>query len=128
MKTVALFCLGCAAVAAALAAPTPAPVRAEIDALLLRLETSGCDLSRNGTWHKPTEARAHLVRKLEYLEGKTTLRSTEQFIELAASSSSASGKPYLVKCGAAAAQLSAQWLNAQLAVMRGAARAASAPK
>jgi hypothetical protein len=36
---------------AGLAAPTVAPVRAEIDALLARLEASGCRFGRNEEWH-----------------------------------------------------------------------------
>src|SRR5262252_281918 len=76
------------------AAPTPPRVRAEIDALLSRLETSGCQFYRNGSWYSGQEAKNHLLRKLEYIEGRTTIESTEQFIELAASKSSFSGKPY----------------------------------
>ncbi|WP_396269528.1 DUF5329 family protein [Ideonella sp.] len=80
-------------------APTPAPIRAEIDALMGKLVASGCQFERNGTLHSGAEAKSHILRKLGYLEGKSTLQSTEQFIELAASKSSSSGKPYLVKCG-----------------------------
>lgn len=108
---------------AALAAPTPAPVRAEIDALLFKLEASGCEFNRNGNWYKGAEARSHLLRKLEYLEKRTTLRSAEQFIELAASSSSSSGQPYRVKCGGSSPQPSAQWLSDQLTAFRTSGRA-----
>ncbi|MDR5753038.1 MULTISPECIES: DUF5329 family protein [unclassified Caballeronia] len=55
--------------------------------------------NRNGTWYSGMEAKAHLLAKLHYLENRTTLTSTEQFIELAARKSSVSGKPYLVQCG-----------------------------
>jgi hypothetical protein len=100
------------------ASPTPAPVRAEIDSLLSRLQTSGCQFDRNGSWYNTTEAKDHILRKLDYFEGKTTIQSTEQFIELAASKSSSSGKPYHVKCGTEAAVESQQWLNKQLLVVR----------
>ena len=100
------------------AAPTPAPVRAEIDALLARLQTSGCQFSRNGTWHGGTKAKEHLLRKLKYIEDKRTVQSTEQFIELAGSSSSSSGKPYEVKCGSAAPVKSQQWLTDELLALR----------
>ena len=103
----------------AAAGPTSAPVRAEIDALLARFQASGCQFSRNGSWHDGAEARTHLLRKLDYIEGKTTVQSTEQFIELAASRSSSSGKPYLVKCGAQAPVSSQAWLTQQLATIRG---------
>lgn len=110
--------LALSACAAAFAAPTPAPIRAEIDALLSMLQSSGCEFNRNGTWHSGADAKDHLMRKLDYIEGKTTLKSTEQFIELAAAKSSFSGKPYQVRCGAEAAVESQQWLNEQLLVIR----------
>jgi Family of unknown function (DUF5329) len=102
----------------AAASPTSPPVRAEIEALLARLEASGCQFHRNGSWHSPSEARSHLLRKLEYIEDKGTVQSTEQFIEIAAAKSSWSGNPYRVKCGAEAAVESQQWLSRQLTVLR----------
>ena len=102
----------------AVASPTSPPVRAEIEALLARFESSGCQFHRNGSWHSPSEARSHLLRKLEYIEDRGTVQSTEQFIEIAAAKSSWSGKPYGVKCGAEAAVDSQQWLNRQLTVLR----------
>lgn len=104
-------------------ATTPAPVRGEITALLARLESSGCRFNRNGDWHAGGEARAHLLRKLDAIEGKTTVASTERFIELAATRSSTSGQAYQVQCGQAAPQASADWLGAQLRQLR-----ASAPR
>jgi len=100
------------------AAPVAPPARAEIDALLSALEKSGCEFNRNGSWYAAKEARTHLLRKLEYLEGRNAVHSTEQFIELAASTSSSSGKAYLVRCGKAAPVESRQWLKAQLAALR----------
>jgi hypothetical protein len=99
----------------ALAAPAPATTRAEIDALLDKLESSGCQFNRNGTWHNAAEAKTHLLRKLEY---KDAVQSTEQFIALAASKSSSSGKPYSVKCGGAAPIVSQTWLNRELEALR----------
>ena len=101
--------------------------RAEIDALLSRLEASSCTFNRNGTWYPATEAKSHLLRKLKYLEDRGMVRSTEQFIELAGSSSSTTGKPYLVKCGSGAAVESGTWLRSQLDVLRSSGRARSAP-
>jgi len=103
---------------AAFADPTPARIRAEIDALLDRLQASGCQFERNGTWYGPADAKAHLLGKLEYVERRRTLQSTEQFIELIGSSSSASGKPYRVKCGNAAPVESRQWLTRELSAVR----------
>ena len=101
-----------------MASTTAAPVRAEIDALLSRLQSSGCQFYRNGSWYSASEAKDHLLRKLEHFEDKSTIQRSEQFIELAASKSSSSGKPYYVKCGAEAALESAQWLNKQLVSLR----------
>jgi len=106
--------------AVASAVPLAPAARAEVDALLSRLEASGCEFNRNGTWHKAAEVKPHLLRKLKYLEDRGAVQTTEQFIELAASGSSMSGEPYLVKCGNAAAVRSATWLSSQLQAMRAA--------
>ena len=79
-------------VALLLAAPTAPAVRAEIDQLLGRLESSGCRFNRNGSWHPAAEAKSHLLRKLEYFDDRSGVASTEQFIALVASRSSVSGK------------------------------------
>ncbi len=123
-----LFALvaGCALGAAA-AAPLPPAARAEVDALLGRLQSSGCEFSRNGSWYAGTEARAHLLKKLEFLEGKGQVTTAEQFIALGASASSVSGKPYLVRCAGKPAVPSAGWLTGELQQLR-AAPAASAPR
>ncbi len=104
----------------AVAAPTPAPVRAEVDALLEKLTASGCQFNRNGSWYSASDAKVHLLRKLEYFEGKTTILSAEQFIDLAAATSSTSGQAYKVKCGTSAAAESKVWLLAELARIRSA--------
>lgn len=100
------------------AASPPSPARPEINALLSKLETSGCRFNRNGNWYSGLEAKAHLLRKLDYLEGKGAVQTTEQFIELAASASSSSGTAYQVQCQTAPAQSSAAWLTAQLKALR----------
>lgn len=125
--------LACVAVGAALttgpalAGPTPAPVRAEINALMARLESSGCQFFRNGDWHSGAEAKTHLLRKLDAVEGKATVAKTEQFIELAATRSSSSGQAYQVRCGQTAPVPSATWLGSQLQSLR-AAPSASSPR
>lgn len=119
----ALFLL---AAATASAVPLPPTARAEVDALLTRLQSSGCEFNRNGSWYSGADAKAHLLKKLAYLEGKALVQTAEQFIERGASASSASGKPYLVRCAGKAPVESAQWLKAELQAVR-ASRAASAP-
>jgi len=111
-----------------IAAPLDPAVRAEIDALLSSLEKSGCEFNRNGSWYSAAKAKAHLLLKLDYLEGKNAVRSTEQFIDLGAATSSVSGKPYLVRCGNAAPIESKKWLTTRLAALRSSGRAASSPK
>ena len=92
-----------------------------------RLEASGCEFNRNGTWHPAAEAKSHLLRKLKYFEDRGAVQTTEQFIDMAASSSSKSGQPYLVRCGNGATVESGQWLRAQLQDARSAGRAKRAP-
>ena len=107
---------------ALIALPVPASQRVEIDALMAALQTSACEFQRNNLWHNAADAKSHLLRKLGYLEGKNAVQSTEQFIELAASKSSVSGRAYQVKCAGAAPVDSNIWLNTQLKIIRSTAR------
>jgi hypothetical protein len=110
---------------AAAAAPTPPAVRAEIDALMAKMSASNCQFERNGSWHNAADARQHLLRKLDYIEKRReTLASAEQFIDVAASKSSFSGKPYRVKCDAAEPVNSQVWLNRELKALRAAGQKA----
>jgi Family of unknown function (DUF5329) len=101
-----------------LANPAPAPVRAEVQALMTALQTSGCEFNRNGKWHSGEEAAGHLMRKFEHMEGKNLISTTERFIEQGASASSSSGKAYLVRCPSAAPMESKPWLMQRLEAMR----------
>ncbi len=102
-------------------AATPSPVaRDEIDTLLMRLKTSGCQFKRNGTWHSADEAQVHLQQKLDYLLKRGAVATAEQFIERAATKSSVTGQAYLVKCGNKPPVPSAEWLAFQLQFMRAA--------
>ena len=118
----ALLLLAGAIVAMAGAAPPPPAAQVEIDVLMSRLEASACQFNRNGTWHSAADARAHLRRKLKYFEEKGTVQSAEEFIERAASASSMTGEPYLVRCGDGAAIPSAAWLRSELKALRSSAR------
>ena len=55
-----------ALLAAVLIATSP---RAEVDALLERLEQSDCRFHRNGEWYGPRKAREHLERALRINPG-----------------------------------------------------------
>jgi hypothetical protein len=111
--------VGLALVCVANAGPLSPTARVEIDALLTRLQTSGCQFNRNGSWYSGPEARTHLQRKLEYLENKGLVETTEQFIERGASQSSMTGRAYLVKCGTGQPVESRVWLATQLQAIRG---------
>ncbi|MQA21153.1 DUF5329 family protein [Rugamonas rivuli] len=106
------------AMSSSMAAELPATSRAEIDALLNRLGSSGCQFNRNGSWYSSAEAKAHLTSKLNYLIDKKKVEGTEQFIALAASTSSMSGKDYLVRCGTAQPVPSSAWLKSELQSIR----------
>ncbi|MES2820843.1 MAG: DUF5329 domain-containing protein [Pseudomonadota bacterium] len=93
------------------------PARQEVKALLSFVERSGCSFIRNGDAHDPKDARAHLQKKLEYLEGKGLVDSAEDFIDRAATQSSISGTAYTVDC-AGQNQLAADWLKQELQRLR----------
>ncbi|MCL2830286.1 MAG: DUF5329 domain-containing protein [Betaproteobacteria bacterium] len=92
--------------------------RAEVDYLFSWLKNSGCQFNRNGKWYSAEEAVSHLDRKLQYLLDKNMLSSTEDFIDKAATGSSMSGKPYLVKCGNEAPVQSESWFRTGLSRYR----------
>ena len=96
----------------------PSPARPEIDALLARLQASGCAFQRNGSWYGSAEAREHLLRKLKYLEDRDLVQTTEQFIDRAGAGSSMTNRPYLVRCGTAAPVESKVWLTRELQTLR----------
>ena len=91
------------------------------------LETVVVEERRRAMSITGAEAKSHLLTKLKHLEDRGAVQSTEQFIELAASRSSMTGQPYLVKCGNGAPVQSATWLLSQLQDMRTAGRSRSAP-
>ena len=103
--------------AAFAAQPEPA-TRVEVPQLLNRLGASGCTFQRNGSWHSAPEAQAHLEKKYNYLLDKGKVRTTEDFIELAATRSSMSGTAYQVRCGTQPVVPSAAWLRGQLREVR----------
>jgi hypothetical protein len=95
-----------------------AAVKKEISHLISHLATSGCQFNRNGKWYDSSRAVSHLNRKYDYLLKRDLVPTAEAFIERAASESSASGKPYLVKCGEEPEVQSAAWFRAALEKFR----------
>ena len=98
-------------------APSPS-VKHEIASLFTALEQSGCKFNRNGTWYGAKKAADHLRRKYDYLLKKDRVTTTESFIDQAASKSSISDKPYLVRCGSNASVESKAWFTTELIRLR----------
>ncbi|HTD27829.1 MAG TPA: DUF5329 family protein, partial [Xanthomonadaceae bacterium] len=68
-------------------AEPPVNVQVEVDFLLGYVEGSGCDFYRNGTWHDPKTAQAHLRDKYRYMAARNLINTTEDFIEKVATQS-----------------------------------------
>ena len=98
----------------------PARVDLEVQRLLTSIATSHCRFYRNGKWYDPKRAAKHLRDKYDYLAAHARVTTAEDFIDLAATRSSVSGEPYLLKCGAGAAMPAADWLRALLVKNRSA--------
>ncbi|WP_223487092.1 DUF5329 domain-containing protein [Pseudomonas sp. A-RE-19] len=94
-------------------AQTPPQATQEINSLLDFVEHSECRFVRNGSEYAGPQARAHLQKKLTYLEDRNKINSAEDFIELAASQSSMSGRAYEVRCPAGV-QPASLWLKIEL--------------
>src|SRR4249919_2714273 len=88
--------------------PTPAPPRqgnstpahlteaAKIQALISSIEQlKGAVFIRNGTEYDGAKAAAHLRKKLDYAGSR--VKTAEQFIDVLATGSSMSGKPYKIR-------------------------------
>jgi hypothetical protein len=99
-------------------AQTPVVVQNEVNYLLGYVAGSGCEFNRNGTWYKSQKAQAHLRDKYNVLVEKNLADTTEHVIERAASESSVSGKPYLIRCSDGVAVNSRQWLREKLLQLR----------
>ena len=107
----ALLGLGAASTTAA-AAPTPAQV--EVEYLLNTIARSGCEFNRNGTWFDSQRASAHLRDKYNGLVALRRFVSALEFIEDAATKSSITGRPYLIRCAGREPVPTNQWLREAL--------------
>lgn len=105
--------IGLFAVAGGTHAQTTAQANQEIKGLLDFVEHSECKFVRNGSAYGGPQARAHLERKLNYLEGKNMVSSAEDFIDLAATKSSMTGTAYEVRCSTGT-QPTSTWLKTEL--------------
>ena len=106
----------------AIAQTMSAKTTQEVGQLFAALKHSNCEFSRNGSWYNAEKASEHLQRKYDYLLKKRLVTTTESFIDLAATKSSMSGKPYQVRCGKTAAVSSNSWFKSQLNAVRSGGR------
>lgn len=79
-----------------------------ISQLLQAMETSNCQFIRNGKVYSSAESTAHVRKKYQHF--KEDINSVAEFIELTASRSLISKKPYQVQCGTGAPENSSSWL------------------
>ena len=68
----------------------------EVRLLIDAIAASRCDFNRNGRQHTAEEAAAHL--ELKYARAGKHIVSADEFITQLASSSSFTGRPYLMSC------------------------------
>lgn len=92
-----------------------ADMDAEIQHLKEVVGNSECIFIRNGVRYDSGDALKHIARK--YKAARRHIKTTEDFIRLAATKSSMSGKPYLVRCGGSEIPC-ADWLRGELARYR----------
>lgn len=102
----------------AVAADIDTTTRKEIAHLFDYLQQSDCRFGRNGSWFDTGRAVQHIDKKYQYLLRKNAIRSTENFIDRAASKSSTTGRPYHVDCGDSMVVESAIWFRDELNAYR----------
>lgn len=98
-----------------------AVTNAEIGRLMTSLRSSSCEFNRNGSWHASRDAHDHILKKLNYVRGRTTIPNAEYFIREVATRSSFSDKPYLVRCRGTPVRECHGWLMDELSRTRASA-------
>ena len=88
----------------------------EVDHLIGYIQSSECIFIRNGKDYSPDEAIEHIKRKYEYFQDR--IDSTEKFIELCATKSTMSNKPYLINCREEEVVECGSWLLRELKMFR----------
>jgi hypothetical protein len=102
-------------------APSQMSEAAKIQALISSVEQlQGAVFIRNGSEYDGKKAAAHLRRKLDYAGGK--VRTAEQFIDLLATGSSMTGKPYRIRFADGHSVESAVYFREQLRRLQPTAR------
>ena len=91
--------------------PSHGDMGTEINHLLEYIDASDCTFIRNGKAHDGKEAGAHIRRKYGHI--KNRVKTTEDFIQYAATKSSMSGQSYQVICSGKK-MATAEWLTKEL--------------
>ncbi|MGE0823747.1 MAG: DUF5329 family protein [Candidatus Binatia bacterium] len=94
------------------AAELPESEKLKIQYLKEQIATSQCQFERNGKVYAAEDALAHIEKKHRYFTND--IDSVEKFIELAASKSTVSHKPYYLHCPGKDKVSAAQWLMKRL--------------
>ena len=88
----------------------------EIDFLISAVAESGCTFHRNGFNYSSQRAAKHL--QMKYSRGKKYVATTEEFIDILASKSSITGKPYTITCRDDETEKVRDWLMRNLSYYR----------
>lgn len=111
LTTAALLWTGVAA-----AACDPSDTTAAIDHLVESVRASDAEFIRNGRSYDGDRAARHMQRKAEHFDER--IDSPESFIELAATRSELTGRPYRVRFADGKETTTARWLGVLLAQWR----------
>ncbi len=86
--------------------------------MLRAIGTSGCEFVRGSSAYNAAQAQDHLQQKLDHLNARDLLKTTEDFIARAATRSSMTGQAYAIRCAGMPQQTSEDWLKARLKTLR----------
>ena len=100
----------------AMADQQPADLEATVQYLITYIEGSDVTFQRNFSRYKGSEAAQHISKK--YRHFKDDIDTPEKFIELCATGSLMTGKPYMIVTNQGEQLPSSEWLNAALADFR----------
>jgi hypothetical protein len=91
-------------------------MQSEIDHLIRYIQNSNCKFIRNSKAHTPDEAIEHILKKYDHF--KARINTTEEFIELCATKSILSNRPYQIGCPDRGLVESKRWLRMELKRIR----------
>ena len=93
-------------------ADVPPGQAVEVEHLIKFVRNTDCQLERNSEFYSGEEVTAHILKKYDYF--REEINSTEKFIELSASKSVISGKPYIAHCNNSEPVNGRAWLLKEL--------------